>query len=124
MKNGKEISSEEESIEQVEKKKSEEKKEKKLLNKKREKVKENPKDKTKKNEDIIKGENDIKFILDNKKRISVHKFKGKLYVDFREFYEDNGEMKPGKKGISLTVENWEKLKGFIDDIDESIDNMK
>ena len=33
-------------------------------------------------------------------------------------------MKPGKKGISLTVENWEKLKGFIDDIDESIDNMK
>ena len=39
-------------------------------------------------------------------------------------YDDNGVMKPGKKGISLSLENWKKLKGFLDDIDESIDNLK
>ena len=75
-------------------------------------------------DDIIVGENEVKFILDDKKRITVHKFKGKIKVDIREFYEDKGEMKPGKKGISLSLENWEKLKGFIDNIDESVDNLK
>ena len=76
------------------------------------------------NEDIIIGEKEVRFVLDNKKRITVHKFKGQIKVDIREFYDDNGEMKPGKKGISLSLDNWIKLKAFIDDIDESIDNMK
>ena len=134
MKNGKESSSEEEESLEQESQKSEEKKEKKLLDKKRErekekeKEKENKKEKEKekksKNNDIIVEENEIKFILDNKKRITVHKFKGQVKVDIREFYESNGEMKPGKKGISLSLDNWKKLKGFIDNIDESIDNIK
>ena len=132
MKNGKESSSEEEESLEQESQKSEEKKEKKLLDKKRErekekeKEKENKKEKEKKskNNDIIVEENEIKFILDNKKRITVHKFKGQIKVDIREFYESNGEMKPGKKGISLSLDNWKKLKGFIDNIDESIDNIK
>jgi len=36
--------------------------------------------------------------IDDKKRISVRKFKGKTYVDIREFYEKDGEQLPGKKG--------------------------
>ena len=133
MKNGKESSSEEEESLEQESQKSEEKKEKKLLDKKREREKEKEKSKEKekekekekksKNKDIIVEENEIKFILDNKKRITVHKFKGQIKVDIREFYDSNGEMKPGKKGISLSLDNWKKLKGFIDDIDESIDNI-
>lgn len=62
--------------------------------------------------------------MDSKKRITVHKFKGQLKVDIREFYEDNGEMKPGKKGITLNMDNWKKFKGFIAYIDETIDDMK
>ena len=62
--------------------------------------------------------------MDKKKRITVHKFKGQLKVDIREYYEDNGEMKPGKRGLSLNLDNWNKLKEFLDKIDEAIDNIK
>ena len=130
MENGnvKELSSDEDNSgkEEVEDSKSEEKKEKKekkLLNKKRNK-KEKEKNEDGKSDDIIVGNNEVKFLLDNKKRVTVHKFKGQLKVDIREFYDDNGEMKPGKRGISLSLDNWTKLKKFINEIDESIDNMK
>ena len=102
------------------------KKEKKLLNKKRkkEKSKEKEEKNSKKKDDIIVEENKVVFLLDNKRRITIQKFKGQIKVDVREFYEDGNTLKPGKKGISLSLDNWKKLKGFIDDIDESIDNMK
>ena len=44
-------------------------------------------------------------------------------MDIREFYNDKGEMKPGKKGIALSKENWNKLKDYINVIDEAIENM-
>jgi hypothetical protein len=45
-------------------------------------------------------------------------------VDIREFWSDNsGDWKPGKKGISLTVENWNKIKIWMDKIDEAIRNI-
>ena len=100
----------------------EDKKEKKLLNKKRERAKK--KEKKEENEDIIVGEKEVAFLLDQKKRVTVHKFKGQLKVDIREYYEDHGEMKPGKKGISLNLENWYKLKNFMEKIDEAIDDIK
>ena len=73
--------------------------------------------------DIIKTKDEIAIKLDDKKRITVRKFKGKLLVDIREFYNDKGEMKPGKKGIALSKENWNKLKDYINVIDEAIENM-
>lgn len=35
------------------------------------------------------------------KRCVLHKFKGRLYVGFREYYEKNGEMLPTKKGMEF-----------------------
>lgn len=75
------------------------------------------------NEDIIKTDDEIAFLLDKRKRITLRKFKGKLLIDIREFYEDHCLMKPGKKGIALSKENWTKLKKFIDKIDSAIENM-
>ena len=89
------------------------------MNKKREKEK-----KKEENEDIIVGEKEVAFLLDKKKRVTVHKFKGQLKIDIREYYEDNGEMKPGKRGLSLNLDNWNKLKEFMEQIDEAIDNIK
>jgi hypothetical protein len=59
--------------------------------------------------------------LDGKnKRVTVRHFGRSLYVDIREFYLQDGEHKPGKKGIALTVDVWNKLKTYSNDIDEMI----
>ncbi|KAJ7385407.1 Transcriptional coactivator [Desmophyllum pertusum] len=64
------------------------------------------------------------FELTSKRKVSVREFKGRVLVDIREFYESDGEMKPGRKGISLQLEQWEKLKNLVGDIDEAIEQLK
>ena len=75
----------------------------------------------------------------------MQEFKGKLLVSIREYYDDDaGERRPGRKGyitrristiiiypsqltfyfdfvgISLSVEQWEKLKEAIPTIDQQL----
>ena len=38
------------------------------------------------------------FQLENNRYVKVREFRGKVYVDIREFYEKDGELLPGKKG--------------------------
>lgn len=49
------------------------------------------------------------FKLGKMKFVDVREFKGMTLIDIREYYEDKntGEMKPGKKGISLQADQWE-----------------
>ncbi|KAL3135856.1 hypothetical protein ABBQ32_007412 [Trebouxia sp. C0010 RCD-2024] len=47
--------------------------------------------------------------LSGKRKGSISEFKGKLMVNIREFYEKDGQEKPGAKGISLPPEQWHKL---------------
>ncbi|KNZ77749.1 RNA polymerase II transcriptional coactivator SUB1, partial [Termitomyces sp. J132] len=42
--------------------------------------------------------------LGKKKRATVRSFKGTPLIDIREFYGNDDDEKPGKKGISLTLE--------------------
>lgn len=60
----------------------------------------------------------VSFELPGGKRIaSINEFKGKLFVDVREYYETgDGERKPGRSGISLSGEQWEKLCARGDDL--------
>ncbi|KAF9227404.1 RNA polymerase II transcriptional coactivator [Gyrodon lividus] len=55
--------------------------------------------------------------LGKKKRAAVRSFKGQVFADIREFYGPDGGEKPGKKGISLTFEQWEALKRSVNTID-------
>ena len=44
-------------------------------------------------------------------------------MNIREFYKDeSGEMRPGKKGIALKPEEWKKLLGASDKINEELGN--
>lgn len=65
------------------------------------------------------------FELSGKRRVTVRKFRSSVLIDVREYYEDkaSGEEKPGKKGISLTIDQYEKLKELLPEIDAAIKNM-
>lgn len=63
------------------------------------------------------------WVLQGKKMIKVREFKGKVYVDIREFYEKNGEMLPGKKGICLTPDVWRKLLSLGDEVNSAISDL-
>ncbi|KHN84275.1 Putative RNA polymerase II transcriptional coactivator [Toxocara canis] len=54
--------------------------------------------------------------------VTVRSFKGKALIDIREYYQDkgSGEMKPGRKGISLSREQYENLKALTTEIDERL----
>lgn len=65
-----------------------------------------------------------RFPLSNKRFLTVSEFKGRVRIDIREFYlNDKGERKPGKKGISLSRDEWDKLKDQMDDIEKTIKKM-
>lgn len=64
-----------------------------------------------------------KIELGNKKFVDVREFKGHVLVDLREYYEKDGEMRPGKKGISLKVEEWEALKTNMDKISAKVEEL-
>lgn len=63
-------------------------------------------DSSKKDKKPTKSASDVKqsVELGKKKRATVSSFKGTPLLDIREYYGPEGEEKPGKKGISLTLE--------------------
>ncbi|XP_076875917.1 SUB1 regulator of transcription a [Brachyhypopomus gauderio] len=67
------------------------------------------------------NKNDSMFQIGKMRYVSVRDFKGKVLIDIREYWMDQeGEMKPGKKGISLSPEQWNQLKDQIDDVDDAV----
>lgn len=58
--------------------------------------------------------------LSSNKMVKVRTFKGKTYIDIREYYDKDGEMLPTKKGISLTPELYHKLKTLSEEITEEL----
>ncbi|KAK1393045.1 RNA polymerase II transcriptional coactivator KIWI-like [Heracleum sosnowskyi] len=61
----------------------------------------------------------------NNKRVSVRIFNGNVMVDIRETYENSaGEKCPGKKGIALTLDQWNILREHVDEIDKVVADHK
>ncbi|KAL1835790.1 hypothetical protein VTJ49DRAFT_6054 [Mycothermus thermophilus] len=55
------------------------------------------------------------------RRIGFSEFKGSTLVNIREFYTaPNGELKPGKKGISLTLEQYKALLKVLPELNASL----
>jgi len=69
-----------------------------------------------------KKSEDETWSLDARRMVKINEFRGKVFVDIREYYEQDGELKPGKKGISLSAAQYQKLKDIIPDVDEALKN--
>ncbi|GAA5966530.1 hypothetical protein JCM21900_003563 [Sporobolomyces salmonicolor] len=69
------------------------------------------------------GEGNTYYELGKNRRITARKWKNTLQVDIRETYDKGGETLPGKKGISLTVEQWDRLKKVISGVDDAVDKL-
>jgi len=66
-------------------------------------------------------EEETSWEIGKKRKVSINNFKGKVLIDIREYYEDSeGNEKPGKKGISLSVDQWKKLKEIMPKVDKAI----
>ncbi|NXJ80787.1 TCP4 polymerase, partial [Trogon melanurus] len=64
------------------------------------------------------------FQIGKMRYVRVSCFKGKVLVDIREFYADKeGSLKPGRKGIALSAEQWNQLKEIIPEIDAAVKNL-
>ena len=65
------------------------------------------------------------FELTDKRRVTLSKFRGKARVDIREFYAGaDGDLLPGKKGISLSHEEYLLLKQLVTSIDAGLAKLK
>mmetsp|Transcript_24339 Transcript_24339/g.44668 ORF Transcript_24339/g.44668 Transcript_24339/m.44668 type:complete len:190 (-) Transcript_24339:160-729(-) len=58
-----------------------------------------------------------------KRRLSISLFSGSPCVDIREWYGDEDDLKPGKKGIQLKLEEWETIKKSLAEIDAAIQKV-
>ncbi|KIJ54721.1 hypothetical protein M422DRAFT_24627 [Sphaerobolus stellatus SS14] len=60
--------------------------------------------------------------LGNMKRATVSQFKGKANLNIREYYTDkaSGQLRPGKKGITLNVTQWDTLLSVTSSLTEKL----
>ncbi|KAB2597162.1 RNA polymerase II transcriptional coactivator KIWI-like [Pyrus ussuriensis x Pyrus communis] len=60
--------------------------------------------------------------ISKNRRVSVRNWNGKVVVDIREFYVKDGKQMPGKKGISLTMDQWNVLRNHVEEIDKAVND--
>lgn len=59
--------------------------------------------------------------LSSKRKACVNEFKGRYMVDIREYYEKDGQLAPGSKGISLPEEQWARLVAGLPGLAAALD---
>lgn len=53
----------------------------------------------------------------------VSKFRGTTLVSIREYYDDEGELRPSRKGISLKTKEWQALLSHVERIGARITEL-
>lgn len=66
------------------------------------------------------SDGEVFFELSPRRRITIRKWRASTLVDIREYWGEKEDLKPGKKGISLSVEQWRQLIELVPEIDKII----
>ena len=68
----------------------------------------------------VDDEGDQYWELSKARRVTISNFKGTTMVGIREYYDKDGKMLPGKKGISLTVDQYSALIQVLPQIEGAL----
>ncbi|EER24016.1 hypothetical protein D8B26_002185 [Coccidioides posadasii str. Silveira] len=58
--------------------------------------------------------------ISRQRRVTVSTFKGRTMINVREYYEKDGQDLPGKKGISMTLEQFNALVSLLPGIEDVV----
>ena len=65
-------------------------------------------------------ENNLFWEISKARRVTVSDFRGKKMIHIREYYDKDGEMLPGKKGIGITLEQYASLLAVLPGIENEL----
>ncbi|KGO65021.1 ssDNA-binding transcriptional regulator [Penicillium italicum] len=54
------------------------------------------------------------------RRVTISSFRGKTQVNVREYYEKDGQVLPGKKGISMPVDQFAAIVSILPEIEQAL----
>ncbi|KAI9699579.1 MAG: hypothetical protein M1820_007078 [Bogoriella megaspora] len=66
------------------------------------------------------GDDSNHWELSKNRRIGINEFKGKTLINIREYYDKDGQTLPGKKGISLSMDQFNALVKALPAIDQAL----
>ncbi|KAK5094190.1 hypothetical protein LTR70_004238 [Exophiala xenobiotica] len=66
------------------------------------------------------ADNNLYWEISKARRVVLNDFKGKKMISIREYYEKDGNWLPGKKGISMTLEQYGALMGVLPAVDREL----
>ena len=69
------------------------------------------------------GEDNPVLDLSKSRKVSVSSYRGSILIHFREYYEKEGVISPGKKGIALTLDQWKLAKEHMSTISKEIKQL-
>ncbi|KAJ5964639.1 ssDNA-binding transcriptional regulator [Penicillium vulpinum] len=58
--------------------------------------------------------------ISNMRRVTISSFRGKTQVNVREYYEKDGQQLPGKKGISMPVDQFAVIISILPGIEQAL----
>ncbi|KAF1810787.1 putative RNA polymerase II transcriptional coactivator [Eremomyces bilateralis CBS 781.70] len=62
--------------------------------------------------------------ISNTRRVTISEYRGKTMVSLREYYEKDGKVLPGRKGITLTLEQYSNLVTLLPHIEKVLDDRE
>lgn len=66
------------------------------------------------------GDNNLYWEISKARRVVISDFKGKKMISVREYYEKDGQWLPGKKGISMTLEQYSAFVEVLPGIENEL----